>query len=320
MQWKSKNLLTNLPAAKYSLLQIGQEDSNGSPAIYFDGNALFRSCIHSRSAADQQVNGVLIGEVMQWQEAVFLDIRQVREKKEETDWLLFLQEIRAELTEEQEILGWYHSQPEEDIFLSEQVSEIHQLYFAEPKQFLLLLDPVLRRFGIFQRKNDYLCLIPGFKVTSSPERGEQTRQLLYQIDFSYANYQAKPKTTVMKIGDARKVIKAYQPPDFSELLKQEKAEELEPDRLLQELDGYREVFFSKDILVKKQIRNKTAIQKIVDKLLAEIASVTTKAVIKLYWELAPNSNDYFEELWICQIRWNGKTKKHSVVWNEEELL
>ena len=315
-QGNQKNLP---PGARYSMLQVGKEDSNGLPPIYLDGNALLKTFIHSRSSLERTATGIFLGELLSWNNNSYLEITGSMENRlgQEEDfggeeWSFF-----KEPGEERETLGWYCSQPGKGIELNQSVLINQQKFFNQPYQFLLLVEPILRKYGLLQWRENQLVLLPGFKVTCLPEKKEQLRQLLHQSGFQYAleSPQVVPKETNAY---PPKFIRAYQPRRLEDI-EAELAEEKAEISFLLTRKEYREVFLSKDILVNKDIRTRGEIQKVIDSLLGELASVTTKALIRFYWEVKPEDDDYYTDHWICELRWLGKSAKHSVIWNTEVL-
>lgn len=300
------------PGARYSMLQVGKEDSNGLPPIYLDGNTLLKTFIHSRSSLDKTATGIFLGELLSWNSNSYLEITGSMESRPgQGDWS-FLKEPG----EERETLGWYCSQPGKGLELNHSVLANQEKFFNQPPQFLLLVEPIIRKYGLFQWREDQLALIPGFKVICLPEKKEQLRQLLHQSGFQYTlEIQAAPMEPNPY---PPKFIRAYQPRRLEEI-EAELAEEKAELSFLLTRKEYREVFLSKDILVNKDIRTKDEIQKVINSLLEELAAVTTKALMRLYWEVKPEEDDYYTDHWICELRWLGKSAKHSVIWNTEVL-
>jgi proteasome lid subunit RPN8/RPN11 len=52
------------------------------------------------------------------------------------------------------IVGWYHTHPQLQVFLSGYDLFIHRHFFKEPWQVAMVVDPVLQEFGFFQWHND----------------------------------------------------------------------------------------------------------------------------------------------------------------------
>jgi len=151
-------------------------------------------------------------------------------------------------------------------------------------------------------------------VTSLPEKKEQLRQLLHQSGFLYAE-EVQSQPAEVNIYPA-KLIRAYQPRKLEEI-EEELAQEQEEISFLLTRKEYREVFLSKDILVNKEIRTREGIQKIIDSILEELVEIPSKALIRLYWEVKAGDDQYYTDHWICEIRWLGKSARHSVIWNTE---
>jgi len=305
-------MFKNLPAAKYALLQVGKEDSNGNPSLYIDGNVLFRSFIHSRSSLDRSVSGVFFGEILSWKQVHYLDIVSVMEVKlpEKLDMIKELVDVR-----EDKLLGWYYSQPEKGVNLTEELWSLSQRNFNQHYNFLIIIDPVLRRYGAFQWKEGQLVLIPGFKVTCLPEKKEQLKQLLYQTGFSYAEEEVERKKEPNIYSP--NFPRAYKPRNLEELERELEEEEIKTSYLLNRLTDYREVFLTKDILVRKELKSKEELESVIGAVVQDLGKVTTNALVRLYWEARPGEDHYYTDHWICEIRWLGKKSKHSVNWNTE---
>lgn len=308
-------MLQHLPAAKYALIQVGKEDSNGNPSLYLDGNLLLRIFIHTRSSLDKCVSGVLGGKILSWKQMSYLDIFSLAEG-EIPEKIQFIEEWLEE--KEEKLLGWYYSQPEKGLSITQELLELAQNYFAKPYHFLFLVDPTKRRYGIYQWQEGSLNLIPGFKATSSQEKKEQLKQLLHQTDFHYSKEEIEQKTIQ---SFSSNVIRAYQPKDLNQLEREALEGDFEPEIktqfLLNRLTDYREVFLSKDILVRKDLQSREEIEQIIADIVESLEEVKIKALIKLFWETRVGEDRYFADNWICEIRWLGKEAKHSVIWNSE---
>lgn len=309
---KTQDNQRNLPpGARYSMLQVGKEDSNGLPPIYLDGNALLKTFIHSRSSLEEIVTGIFLGELLSWNQTPYLEISGSMENLLGQDFM-----GDRELEENQKTLGWYCSQPGAGINLNQAVVAKQKEFFQQPHQFLLLVEPILRKYALFQWKTDQLALIPGFKVTCLPEKKEQLKQLLHQSGFQYA-WEIQLVTEEPNPYPS-KFIRAYQPRKIEEI-EAELAEEKAEISFLLTRKEYREVFLAKDILVNQDLRTREEIQKVIDSLLEELAAVKIKAVLRLYWEAKPGDDHYYTDHWICELRWVGKSAKHSIIWNTEVL-
>jgi len=286
------NNLKNLPpGAKYSMLQVGQEDSNGIPPIYLDGNALLKALIHAQTNLAQNLTGVFWGAKAFWNKKPYLEITGITESPFSAE-ICFNSPLGSlwELEGEKEILGWYCSQPGQGLNLSQEILANQQKNFPQSHNFLLLVDPVLRKYALWQWQEERLMVIPGFKITCLRKKKEQMRQLLWQSGFQYSG---EEKAQPLQVPSSR-LIRAYQP-----------------------RKSYREVFLSKDLLVNKEFRSREEIEQIIKELLEELSQVTLKVICRLYWEVKPGEDHYYADHWVCELRWLGKVAKHSLIWNTE---
>ena len=64
--------------------------------------------------------------------------------------------IWSQLQNVSPIVGWYHSHPGLGVFLSATDLRTQKLYFAEPWQVAIVIDPVSSQFGIFSGANGEL--------------------------------------------------------------------------------------------------------------------------------------------------------------------
>lgn len=53
-----------------------------------------------------------------------------------------------------EIVGWYHSHPNQGIFLSGMDLFIHHNFFSDPQQFAVVVDPLRHASGVFVWRED----------------------------------------------------------------------------------------------------------------------------------------------------------------------
>lgn len=66
------------------------------------------------------------------------------------------------------IVGWYHTHPDFDVFLSDMDTFIHTNFFGHPDQVALVRDPVRGATAIFARKGDGLVPLERYWLDGNP--------------------------------------------------------------------------------------------------------------------------------------------------------
>lgn len=116
---------------------------------------------HARSSPNREVGGLLLGHVYREPSSQIvypvithaIAARYAAESRghltfTHQTWLDFLRQ-REEHFPREEVVGWYHTHPGLDIFLSEWDLMIHRNFFRQPWQVALVLDPHQDRAGLF---------------------------------------------------------------------------------------------------------------------------------------------------------------------------
>ena len=121
---------------------------------------------HAIHNDDREVGGLLLGDVYQDTDTgtvypVITHAIPARFAREERGHLTFTRETWLELHDkiqeqhpEQQIVGWYHTHPGLDIFLSEWDLFIHRNFFNQPWQVALVVDPARYEAGLFVWADD----------------------------------------------------------------------------------------------------------------------------------------------------------------------
>jgi proteasome lid subunit RPN8/RPN11 len=116
---------------------------------------------HARQHMDREVGGLLLGHVYRdpIDKKIYPVVTQAIPARHATEerghltftrrtWLDFL-DRREEQFPNEEVVGWYHTHPGFDIFLSQWDLMIHRNFFREPWSIALVIDPHLDKAGIF---------------------------------------------------------------------------------------------------------------------------------------------------------------------------
>jgi len=123
---------------------------------------------HAQSDYDNEVGGVLIGDVFDFgnerYQIQITDFIQGRFVVSEATEMKFTHETWAEIDKElqrlisenprKKIVGWYHTHPGLDVFLSDKDLYIHENFFKEPWQIALVVDPKQDLGGFFTWRKD----------------------------------------------------------------------------------------------------------------------------------------------------------------------
>ena len=136
-------------------------DYNGNTAVVVSQEVLIKVSEHVSQSLDHELGGFLLGNryrcpntpcdyviIDQFSPAKFTESTEVR--------LAFTHEAWAQLSDELSgkflgklLIGWYHSHPRMDVFLSSHDMEIQNERFPEPWMVALVLEPEKHRGGFF---------------------------------------------------------------------------------------------------------------------------------------------------------------------------
>jgi proteasome lid subunit RPN8/RPN11 len=138
-----------------------EEDVSGRVSIFFSQHAYIGCTAHACSDVSREVGGVLIGQVLQarkrqGQYVVIEDTLEAHHTDFGPAHLTFTHDSLVHLNNElddrypgRQMVGWYHTHPHMDIFLSSQDIWLHSNFFGEPWQVALVIEPCSDRGGFF---------------------------------------------------------------------------------------------------------------------------------------------------------------------------
>ena len=134
---------------------------DGRVKIFFAQSAYLKCVEHTTSDLDNEVGGVLIGQVrvdpMHTRPyLVIQDILPALHTDSGQTHVTFTQNTLVQLNTELEdrfpgkqIVGWYHTHPKLGVFMSNYDTWLHENFFAEPTRVALVVDPDGEEGGFF---------------------------------------------------------------------------------------------------------------------------------------------------------------------------
>ena len=143
-----------------------EEDIDSLVTIFMTQHAYHRCNAHASADLEHEVGGVLVGEVHQDAEdgrlyVVIEDTIQAEHTRFGPSHLTFTQDTLVQLNSELElrfpgkrIVGWYHTHPRMDVFLSSFDCWIHSHFFGSPWQVALVIEPYRMQGGFFSWQPD----------------------------------------------------------------------------------------------------------------------------------------------------------------------
>ncbi|MDP4181514.1 MAG: Mov34/MPN/PAD-1 family protein [Bacillota bacterium] len=142
---------------------------------------------HAASNTSVEIGGVLIGSIYHDHAGYYLEITDsiiARKTENSGANVTFTHDTWADILNKKDskfsdklIVGWYHSHPDFDIFLSSQDMHIHENFFNQAHQVAFVVDPIRNTEGFFIWKNGKPELIDEYwtgdiKKTKSPKKLE----------------------------------------------------------------------------------------------------------------------------------------------------
>lgn len=142
--------------------------------------------VHAKDESDVEVGGFLLGKVKEDKHGTWLHVQHtIRGEKLENQgaqvkfthetWNLMYRE-KDKSYPGMDIVGWYHTHPGFDIFLSEMDKFIHDNWFSNPNQVAFVYDPHQGTEGFFRKPKSEIVLLGRFwhggkmRKTLSPEQ------------------------------------------------------------------------------------------------------------------------------------------------------
>ena len=138
-----------------------EEKVSGRVSIFFSQHAYISCTSHAASDVSREVGGVLVGQVMQGRKnkgpyVIIEDTIEAHHTHFGPAHLTFTHDSLVRLNSELEdrypgrqMVGWYHTHPHMDVFLSSQDTWLHANFFGEPWQVALVIEPCSDYGGFF---------------------------------------------------------------------------------------------------------------------------------------------------------------------------
>ena len=158
----------------------------GELRISIDKKAYAEVLAHAKEEPDVEICGVLIGKLKEDKHGTWLHLQHTirgEGAKQQGAQVTFTHEAWNHINKVWDkefpqlgIVGWYHTHPGFDIFLSEMDKFIHKSYFDNPNQVAYVYDPHQGTDGFFRKPKDEIVLLPRYwhggkpRKTVSPEQ------------------------------------------------------------------------------------------------------------------------------------------------------
>lgn len=128
--------------------------------IFFMQRAYLYCTAHAGSDMSREVGGVLVGQVYQDEDGEHYVVVEAGIQAQHTQFgpthLTFTQDTLVQLNNELEarfpgkrMVGWYHTHPRMDVFLSSYDTWLHTNFFNQPWHVALVIEPCAERGGFF---------------------------------------------------------------------------------------------------------------------------------------------------------------------------
>ena len=138
-----------------------EDEISSRVSVFFSQHAYVSCTTHATSDISREVGGVLVGQVLQarkgkGQYVVVEDTIEAHHTQYGPAHLTFTHDSLVRLNNELEdrfpgrqMVGWYHTHPNMDVFLSSQDTWLHANVFGEPWQVALVIEPCSDQGGFF---------------------------------------------------------------------------------------------------------------------------------------------------------------------------
>lgn len=145
--------------------------------VDLDRGALAKLLAHAAEFPDVEVCGVLVGRFVEGPAPGLQVAGIIRGEgaRERGAAVTFTNEtwnhIHSELEEKwggAAIVGWYHTHPDFDVFLSDMDTFIHTNFFGHPSHIALVRDPIKGLTAIFRREGDAMVALDAYWLEGHP--------------------------------------------------------------------------------------------------------------------------------------------------------
>ena len=152
--------------------------------------------IHRQAAASEnEVCGLLLGRIREWQGRYFPEVTAaVPGETAESGpahvtftgetWTRMLASVE-ELHPREVVLGWYHSHPRMEVFLSEMDLSIHRQLFTQPWHLAMVINAQDQRFALFSWQDGEIAAARQLSIVEGPGGGYRLEPTSQDHPFSY---------------------------------------------------------------------------------------------------------------------------------------
>ncbi|MBS1492137.1 MAG: Mov34/MPN/PAD-1 family protein [Bacteroidetes bacterium] len=209
VEFNSTNNDTNFPSAEYPKNSelIGTDD-NGLK-IFIERNNLFGIEEYLRSDTNNELGGVLIGNVYKDKnDKLFIVIKNniiAESTNASLSRLTFTHEtwekINSNLEKDfpsQKILGWYHSHPGHSVFLSTYDVFIQDNFFDMPYMTAFVYDPIINDRGFFYKDESGIKKSEGYYIYGERPELIKTTELEIEMPKPLENIEVKKNDNTNK--------------------------------------------------------------------------------------------------------------------------
>ena len=148
--------------------------------ISVDKDAYAEIMAHAKEETEVEICGVLMGKVKQDKHGAWLHIQHTirgENAKQQGANVTFTHEAWNHINKQWDkeypnlgIVGWYHTHPGFDIFLSDMDKFIHNSFFANPHQVAYVYDPHQGTEGFFRKVKDEVLLLDRYWHGGKPRK------------------------------------------------------------------------------------------------------------------------------------------------------
>ncbi|HEY3412755.1 MAG TPA: Mov34/MPN/PAD-1 family protein [Armatimonadota bacterium] len=154
---------------------------------YFSEEAIRSILVHAASSPHAEIGGILLGSVVHRRRFIQIKVegvlpaRTAGERRAELTFThetwMQLDEERARVCPELQIIGWYHTHPGLGVFMSDRDVYIHNNFFAHDGFLALVVDPLSGARGLFHWVEYVVRPMPGYYVYGPKSRKKILKEL-----------------------------------------------------------------------------------------------------------------------------------------------
>ncbi len=176
----------------FTVIQWGDISKDDEITIFIEPQVLTEIIRISKDLIDREVGGFLVGYVAMDEKMLFVaitDFTQAEHTMGNFEDLTFTHQTWKVLDSQMQgrfcgkkVLGWYHTHPGIELFMSPHDKFIHKNFFSASWQIALIVDPLIKYTKFFYLSKEKTWINPGFYIYTTVEQYTLLRKVINDLE------------------------------------------------------------------------------------------------------------------------------------------